>query len=246
MTKLFYSISNLALISSITFFSYCTKSTPIDIIDPPVPLAKACLSHSGLYHIKLPIQFDNCSENGNTYIWNFGDGTESILEHPTHIYNDSGTYVVQLLAFNTNGDSDTIIDTIEVSEVPPIKLTINSVLLTKWPETDNGTLWDPDGKPDLSLSIGQDSHPLYLPTSSFLNCIYGNSYLFDDPVEFPVSTTIMNEDIILQLDHAGGTANSKILYNIHIPIRDLHVFQSLKAEVKSGDFECTLNLRWTY
>ena len=63
------------------------------------------------------INFSNTttpSEN-TSYSWDFGDPTSenntSILEHPTHQYNTSGTYTVTLIAYNTmlvpgiNGDS---------------------------------------------------------------------------------------------------------------------------------------------
>lgn len=40
---------------------------------------------------------------GNTYLWNFGDGTTSSQSNPTHIYNTAGTYSVLLTVTNSYG-----------------------------------------------------------------------------------------------------------------------------------------------
>ena len=47
--------------------------------------------------IPQPVIFNNLSQNGNTYEWNFGDGTSSNLAQPSHLYPGAGTYIVQLI-----------------------------------------------------------------------------------------------------------------------------------------------------
>ncbi|MEO5907236.1 MAG: peptidylprolyl isomerase, partial [Saprospiraceae bacterium] len=44
------------------------------------------------------IDFINQSQNAETYLWNFGDGTESTEENVTHKYPHSGKYDVSLKA----------------------------------------------------------------------------------------------------------------------------------------------------
>ncbi len=44
------------------------------------------------------IDFNNVSNGANYYIWNFGDGSISNLNSPTHSYNSSGIYIVSLEA----------------------------------------------------------------------------------------------------------------------------------------------------
>jgi PKD repeat protein len=39
------------------------------------------------------------------WLWNFGDGTTSTLQHPAHTYTASGTYSVSLMATNANGNN---------------------------------------------------------------------------------------------------------------------------------------------
>ncbi|MAW82878.1 MAG: hypothetical protein CL832_00220 [Crocinitomicaceae bacterium] len=44
------------------------------------------------------IDFNNASNGANYYTWNFGDGSISNLNSPTHSYNASGVYIVSLEA----------------------------------------------------------------------------------------------------------------------------------------------------
>ncbi len=50
-----------------------------------------------------PVIFDNNSANGNSFYWDFGDGTSSTLVNPTHMYPGPGTYLVNLVVSDTNG-----------------------------------------------------------------------------------------------------------------------------------------------
>ncbi|WP_299261464.1 PKD domain-containing protein [uncultured Aquimarina sp.] len=42
--------------------------------------------------------------NVNSYLWNFGDGTTSAEQNPTHTYNGSGTYSISLTTSNSAGE----------------------------------------------------------------------------------------------------------------------------------------------
>ncbi len=52
------------------------------------------------------VQFISTSVNSETFDWDFGDGNTSTEENPVHIYNESGTYNVQLTVSNNNGSDD--------------------------------------------------------------------------------------------------------------------------------------------
>jgi gliding motility-associated-like protein len=52
-------------------------------------------------------QFNNLSEKGNIYNWNFGDGVTSTVKDPYHEYITSGTYRVCLNVKNDAGCEDT-------------------------------------------------------------------------------------------------------------------------------------------
>ncbi|SHI90665.1 Por secretion system C-terminal sorting domain-containing protein [Hymenobacter daecheongensis DSM 21074] len=53
-----------------------------------------------------PVQFTDQSQNAPTsWLWNFGDGTTSTLQNPSHQYTTSGTYTVALTATNAFGSN---------------------------------------------------------------------------------------------------------------------------------------------
>ena len=68
-----------------------------EFIAPPV----SCISHD--------IVFRNTGR-GDSYLWDFGDGSTSTQTSPTHAYAQSGTYTVQLIANMSDGcrTSDTM------------------------------------------------------------------------------------------------------------------------------------------
>lgn len=54
------------------------------------------------------VNFTNNSGNGaSTYVWNFGDGTNSNSSSPQHVYSKNGTYTVELIAYNSSNCTDT-------------------------------------------------------------------------------------------------------------------------------------------
>ena len=46
--------------------------------------------------------FTNTSLGGSQFLWDFGDGSQSALTDPTHLYNKVGIYQVRLIAVDTN------------------------------------------------------------------------------------------------------------------------------------------------
>ncbi|MFT5053409.1 MAG: PKD repeat protein, partial [Oceanospirillaceae bacterium] len=54
------------------------------------------------------VNFQDFSENANTYSWDFGDGTTSVLPDPSHVYGDPGDYDITLVVSTPGGCSDTM------------------------------------------------------------------------------------------------------------------------------------------
>lgn len=59
----------------------------------------------------LIINFTNSSSGAVTYLWNFGDGNNSVSNNPTHNYSTPGIYTVCLVAISTNACTDTFCTT---------------------------------------------------------------------------------------------------------------------------------------
>jgi gliding motility-associated-like protein len=71
--------------------------------------------------------FTNNSLGGLAFSWDFGDGTTSTEDNPTHVYNNVGTYVVRLMAFDSTSCNkmDSTSFTITVSPIPVASFTFS-------------------------------------------------------------------------------------------------------------------------
>lgn len=66
------------------------------------------------------VQFTDMSTgNPNQWLWDFGDGSSSALQNPSHIYQDTGLFSIRLFVFNNRcPDTSIVLDYIRV--LPPI------------------------------------------------------------------------------------------------------------------------------
>lgn len=71
------------------------------------------------------VSFVNQSSNGDSFEWDFGDGTTSITESPVHEYPSEGDYVVTLTATNECGTSIAS-QTISVTLKPTANFAVNN------------------------------------------------------------------------------------------------------------------------
>ena len=73
-----------------------TPPTANFIGDPPNTCAKTVINFT-----------DQSTGTSTHWLWNFGDGTTSTIENPSHIYSDTGFFNIQLISFN-RGCPDTL------------------------------------------------------------------------------------------------------------------------------------------
>lgn len=50
----------------------------------------------------LTVYFTNNSNHADAYLWDFGDGSSTVAEHPVHTYPDLGEYQVELIAISNS------------------------------------------------------------------------------------------------------------------------------------------------
>ncbi len=62
------------------------------------------------------VSFTNASSEADSYAWDFGDGTTSTEENPTHMYTSAGTFIVTLVATNDKGEHE-VMQTVTVEEI---------------------------------------------------------------------------------------------------------------------------------
>jgi PKD repeat protein len=72
-------------------------------ITTSAPTADFISSSEGLLYPGDEVQFEYISTGATNFEWDFGDGTTSTLENPTHIYEDGGSYDVSLTITSPNG-----------------------------------------------------------------------------------------------------------------------------------------------
>ncbi|HVP95003.1 MAG TPA: PKD domain-containing protein, partial [Methanoregulaceae archaeon] len=72
--------------------------------------------------IPLTVQFTDHSTNSTSWHWDFGDGTNSTLQDPGHLYTIGGTYNVTLVTDNAGGNSDPFVRNAYVTALPPVPI----------------------------------------------------------------------------------------------------------------------------
>ncbi len=68
----------------------------------------------------LNVQFTNLSKNDSSRLWEFGDGTTSTLQNPSHIYTENDKYTVILHSYSASGCSSVYTQTNAVIISPPV------------------------------------------------------------------------------------------------------------------------------
>jgi gliding motility-associated-like protein len=99
----------------------CTSSVTIDsmVCVDASPIADFSMSSTSVSELDPEIQFINGTIHGTSYLWNFHDGTTSILINPKHTFptnNLDTTFEVMLVAFSEFGCVDTTYRIITVKE----------------------------------------------------------------------------------------------------------------------------------
>lgn len=94
-------------------FGFGTSVEVVELNIDPAPTANFTFNNDD----GLTINFNNLSSNGDSFLWDFGDGNTSTLRNPDHTYVDAADYDVSLIAFNECG-SDTTIQNVSVSLAP--------------------------------------------------------------------------------------------------------------------------------
>ncbi|RYE18142.1 MAG: PKD domain-containing protein, partial [Sphingobacteriales bacterium] len=96
---------------TLTAINSCTDTIATRTITVyPKPTA-AFASNAYTVCIGQAIQLINQSVNSSTYIWDFGDGTTSVLVNPAHTYSTAGLYNIRLVSYRNNPSGDVCIDT---------------------------------------------------------------------------------------------------------------------------------------
>lgn len=164
---------------TMTAFNSCSEvSTTETVTVLPQPVA-AFDADVTLGCPGLPVQFRNTTQDGFSYLWDFGDGTTSDEFEPKHVYTgDQEYYTVTLTATNTQGCKISLIRNQYIHTVqPPVaKFNVNPSILISIPNytfrfedesTNMPTVWAWDFGDGVKSTLQNPSHT-YLDTGSYV------------------------------------------------------------------------------
>lgn len=157
-----------------------------------------------------PVQFVNTTTNGGEYYWDFGDGTTSTQEHPSHAYTDPGSKTVTLIATNCFS-SDTITNTLTISAAPSVLPYTSPITMTVPCGTTGTEYWTLEN--DAGAGIFTASFDIYDTSGvehiTFENGLEGASLIIGTGTVSRVNSTVQGTKA-LQLSNANSSATLSI------------------------------------
>ncbi|MEE1945667.1 PKD domain-containing protein [Pedobacter sp. KR3-3] len=89
------------------------QSDAVQFMVPPIAKIPVAIFNTepqfnAKFSAPLPIVFTNNSKDADSYLWDFGDGSQSTLASPTHTYTQSGTFKITLTAYADEGCSNSV------------------------------------------------------------------------------------------------------------------------------------------
>ena len=141
----------------------------------------------------LTVNFTDLSSNSpDSWLWDFGDGTNSTEQNPSHIYSIPGTYSVKLTV-NGLGGSD---EEVKTSYIVPIDNMTPTVTASP-----DGGLYDHELDVTLSATDNVDTNPaIYYTTDDSVPTT--NSTIYTTPIHIDNRTTLK----FIAIDNAGNQA----------------------------------------
>lgn len=172
-----------ALATAINYTS-CKKDS-----EKPAPFVFYSVSVDG-----ATVTFTNESKGASTYQWDFGDGTSSTDESPTHTYPGKGKYVPTLYATSTSGVKAEASTVLHIAKTSSIKLDDHS--LADWDTiTHNVIIGGADAGNFIKAKFDYDGNYIYLYFEQNAKQSDGNIYdLYIDADNDP-STGLITGDI---------------------------------------------------
>lgn len=105
MNSLKKTIPFIAILSIALIFQSCMKKPT------------ACFTASSTnVTVGVDVNFTNCSENAESYSWDFGDGVTSSDENPIHSYSNAGTYTVTMQSYKMDMSGSMNMDDSDMDE----------------------------------------------------------------------------------------------------------------------------------
>ena len=168
----------------------CNADSAIVIIYiPDVPVALSAFTYS-LDTCTQTVTFNNMSNNGNSFLWNFGDGSNSITTDPIHPFNQPGIYQVNLIVNGVcNSDTSSIQINIPLS-VAPVSLfnfVLDSCSLNvTFNNNSQNTQFSQWNFGDNNSDTSFNSFHLYADTGTYIVSLITTNFCGSDTLQIPL------------------------------------------------------------
>lgn len=155
----------------------CSDTTSRALLIHPNPIADFYANATEQCEVGNKFLLNNSSQGYNlTYSWNFGDGTTSLSENPSHSFKISGSYSILLQVRDENSCVDTAKKVIKVHSNPAVRIVGSPDLLLCRGENHQLAVtgattytW----KPAVSLSCQDCYDPIASPVTSLMYHVSG-------------------------------------------------------------------------
>ncbi|GJM33894.1 MAG: hypothetical protein DHS20C18_28950 [Saprospiraceae bacterium] len=129
------------------------------------------------------VMFTNLSQNADSYVWDFGDNTTSVLSNPKHFYQNPGMFTVTLTAMIDGICSDIVSQVITIDETP------QAIFM---PDTNSECA-------GLEVTFNNNSTGTFTDTEwsfgdGFFSFEHSPMHIFDTPGDYVVQLIVRNED----------------------------------------------------
>jgi len=168
------------------------------------------------------INFTDLSSNGpSTWLWDFGDGSTSALQNPTHAYSNSGVYTIKLTTSNQYGNDSLILTShlniIDLNLQTTGAVACYSSSLTLNALVTNGTVnWYADGAATNLLATGTSfvTPLLNASTTYYAQSIYDFPILSGGPIDnnFGVGSYFQGDRYLIFDNYKSSTLKSVLVY----------------------------------
>jgi PKD repeat protein len=107
----------------------CMDSLSKQISVHPVPVADFSATNVCDGENVVFTNSSTLSTGSMTYEWNFGDGNNSTMTSPQHVYNNAGTYAVKLLVTSDKMCADSLLKSAVVHPMPNVDFSVQNACL---------------------------------------------------------------------------------------------------------------------
>ncbi|HRS58448.1 MAG TPA: PKD domain-containing protein, partial [Bacteroidia bacterium] len=108
--------------------NYSCRDTAVSVVKvTPLPVASFTVNNNCFGDSTVFTNTSTLSSGTMSYIWSFGDGDSSTVQHPKHLYQSSGTYVVTLTVITDNNCTDVFTYNVTIYPKPIVNFTLNDV-----------------------------------------------------------------------------------------------------------------------